>query len=51
MSLVDTNVLLRIVQVGHAHHAAAMQAVDLLIQRDQEEFCVAPQSLYEIMSS
>jgi predicted nucleic acid-binding protein len=34
MILVDTNVLLRLVQKGHAHHAPALDALALLKTRD-----------------
>src|SRR4051794_1079182 len=48
MILVDTNVLLRASQVGHAHHAPALDAMALLATRDNEQFAVAPQNLYEM---
>ena len=48
MILVDTNILLRIAQIGHAHRQPALDALQLLTIRDQEHFAVAPQSLYEM---
>ncbi|MDZ4688492.1 MAG: type II toxin-antitoxin system VapC family toxin [Planctomycetaceae bacterium] len=44
--LVDTNVLLRIAQVGHPGHAAATEAV-LKLTRADFELCVSPQVIYE----
>lgn len=46
MILVDTNVLLRAAQPGHAHHAAAKTAVKTLRLRGYVP-CVVPQVLYE----
>ena len=48
MILVDTNILLRIAQVGHPHRQPALDALQLLTIRDEEHFAVAPQSLYEM---
>jgi predicted nucleic acid-binding protein len=48
MILVDTNVPLRIAQVGHPHCQVALDALALLTLRDQEHFAIAPQSLYEM---
>jgi len=45
--LLDTNVLARIAQPGHLHHATALTAVDRLRQRGDELFIV-PQCLYEL---
>lgn len=47
MILVDTNVLVRLIEVGHPHHDPALDALDLLSVRDGESFGVAPQNLYE----
>jgi predicted nucleic acid-binding protein len=44
--LLDTNILARIAQSGHPHHAPALAAVDTLRQRGDELFLV-PQVLYE----
>ena len=48
MILVDTNILLRIAQVGHPHRQPALDALQHLTIRDEEHFAVAPQSLYEM---
>jgi predicted nucleic acid-binding protein len=48
MILVDTNIPLRIAQVGHLHREPALDALQLLTARDQEHFAIAPQSLYEM---
>ena len=48
MILVDTNILLRIAQIGHPHRQPALDALQLLTLRDQERFAVAPQGLYEM---
>ena len=37
MILVDTNVLLRLIQIGHPHQQPALEAVALLRMRDREE--------------
>lgn len=47
MILVDTNVLMRLVQKGHAHQAPALDALALLKTRDNQAFAIAPQNLYE----
>lgn len=44
--LVDTNVLLRLVQKTSPSHAAARQAV-LTLRKQNEELCVIPQNLIE----
>lgn len=44
--LVDTNILGRVVQVGHAQHAVARDAVDALRARGDVP-CLVPQVLYE----
>ena len=48
MILVDTNIPLRIAQIGHAHRQVALDALERLTLRDQERFAIAPQSLYEM---
>lgn len=48
MILVDTNILLRIAQIGHPHRKPALDALQLLTLRDQQHFAVAPQSPYEM---
>lgn len=48
MILVDTNIPLRMAQLGHPHRDPALAAIRLLSLRDSEEFCIAPQSLYEM---
>ena len=48
MILVDTNIPLRIAQVGHPHRQIALDALELLTLRDQERFAIAPQSLCEM---
>ena len=48
MILVDTNIPLRIAQIGHPHRQPALDALQLLTLRDQEHFAIAPQSLYEM---
>jgi predicted nucleic acid-binding protein len=48
MILVDTNVPLRLLQLGHPHQQPALDAIALLTTRDREQFVVAPQSLYEM---
>jgi len=45
---VDTNIPLRIAQVGHPHRQVALDALQLLTLRDQEHFVIALQSLYEM---
>lgn len=44
--LVDTNVLLRSVQLSHPHHRAAYDAIHQFAAA-QHELCVVPQVLYE----
>ena len=48
MILVDTNIPLRIAQPGHPHRRPALDAIQLLTERDGEHFSIAPQSLYEM---
>ena len=48
MILVDTNIPLRLVQIDHPHRQIALDALQVLTLRDQEQFAVAPQSLYEV---
>ena len=48
MILVDTNIPLRIAQLGHAHRQPALDAIRLLTVRDREHFVVCPQSFYEM---
>jgi predicted nucleic acid-binding protein len=48
MILVDTNVILRIIQIGHPHRQAALDAIERLTLRDSERFVIAPQILYEL---
>jgi predicted nucleic acid-binding protein len=48
MILVDTNIPLRLAQIGHPHRQVAFDALQLLTLRDQEQFAIAPQSLYEM---
>ncbi len=48
MILVDTNIPLRIAQVGHPHRQVALDALEQLTLRDNERFAIAPQSLYEM---
>jgi predicted nucleic acid-binding protein len=47
--LIDTNILLRSADPGHAQHRASMDAVDLLRRRGHE-LVVVPQILYEFWS-
>ncbi|MDZ4658775.1 MAG: PIN domain-containing protein [Bythopirellula sp.] len=44
--LVDTNVLLRVVEHDHEHHVAAVASTTLLLERGCE-LCVVPQVHYE----
>ena len=46
MILVDTNVLLRMVQPSHSMHATALMAVSKL-RLANESLCLVPQVLYE----
>jgi predicted nucleic acid-binding protein len=48
MILVDTNIPLRIAQLGHSHRQPALDAIKLLTVRDSEHFVICPQSLYEM---
>ena len=48
MILVDTNIPLRIAQVGHPHRQVALDALEQLTLHDNERFAIAPQSLYEM---
>jgi predicted nucleic acid-binding protein len=48
MILVDTNIPLRLAQSDHPHRQVAFDALQLLTLRDQEQFAIAPQSLYEM---
>jgi predicted nucleic acid-binding protein len=47
--LLDTNVLLRLVEPLHAHHQAGVDAIDVLRQHGHE-LVIAPQVLYEFWS-
>lgn len=47
MILVDTNVLVRLIQAGHPHHDVALAAMTALATREGEQFVVAAQTLYE----
>jgi predicted nucleic acid-binding protein len=44
--LLDTNVLCRLAERGHSHHAVAESAVTKL-RKNQHELCLVPQVLYE----
>ncbi len=48
MILVDTNIPLRLAQIDHPHGQIALDALQLLTLRDQEQFAIASQSLYEM---
>lgn len=48
MILVDANVLLRLIQIGHPHQQPALDAIVLLRLRDHEQFRTCPQALYEM---
>lgn len=48
MILVDANVLLRLIQIGHPHQQAALDAITMLRVRDQERFVTCPQALDEM---
>ena len=48
MILVDTNVLLRLIQIGHPHQQPALEAVALLRVRDREQLVICAQALYEM---
>jgi predicted nucleic acid-binding protein len=45
---VDTNVLLRLIQVGHPQQKPALDSIALLRVRDHEQFAICPQTLYEM---
>jgi len=44
--LVDTNILLRAVEPGHAQHAQVIEATDML-RRQGHVLCLVPQNIYE----
>jgi len=48
MILLDTNVLLRLIQIGHLHQQPALEAIAILRVRDREQFVICPQTLYEM---
>lgn len=48
MILVDANVLLRLIQVGHPHQKPAVDATTLLHTRDGERLVICPQVLFEM---
>ncbi|HOB74809.1 MAG TPA: PIN domain-containing protein [Phycisphaerae bacterium] len=48
MILVDANVLLRLIQIGHPHQQPALDAIALLRRRDREQFVTCSQALYEM---
>jgi predicted nucleic acid-binding protein len=48
MILVDANVLLRLIQIGHPHQQPALDAIALLRVRDREQFVICSQTLYEM---
>jgi len=48
MILVDANVLLRLIQIGHPHQQPALDAIALLHTRDRERLVTCPQTLYEM---
>lgn len=48
MILVDTNVLLRLIQIDHPHQQPALDAITLLRVREGEQFAVCPQVAYEM---
>ena len=47
--LLDTNILLRIVEAGHSHHRPCLDAIQALRQRNHE-LVLTPQILYEFWS-
>ncbi len=47
--LIDPNVLLRSVEVGHVHYQSSVEAIDIL-RRQGHELTIAPQNLYEFWS-
>ena len=48
MILVDANVLLRLIQIGHPHQRPAMEAMAVLHLRDREQLVICAQTLYEM---
>jgi predicted nucleic acid-binding protein len=48
MILVDANVLLRLIQIGHPHQQPALDAITRLRVREGEQFAVCPQVAYEM---
>src|SRR5205823_1108405 len=48
MIVVDVNVLLRLIQIGHPHQQPALERIALLHTRDREQFVSCPQVLYEM---
>ena len=48
MILLDANVLLRLIQIGHPHQQPALDAVALLHVRDGEQLVICSQTLYEM---
>jgi predicted nucleic acid-binding protein len=46
MILVDANVLLRLIQIGHPHQQPALEAIALLHVRDRERLVISPQILF-----
>jgi predicted nucleic acid-binding protein len=47
--LIDTNVLLRSIELGQSHHQSSVSAVDLL-RKKKHDLCIVPQVLYEFWS-
>lgn len=45
--LIDTNILLRLAEPGHQMHAAAQNAINVLV-KNGDELCVFPQNLIEL---
>ena len=48
MILLDANILLRLIEVGHPHQPAAARAIRHLHLHDGERFVTCPQTLYEM---
>jgi predicted nucleic acid-binding protein len=48
MILVDTNVLLRLIQIGHPHQQPALEAIALLHEHDRGPLVICPQVLFEM---
>ena len=48
MILVDANVLLRLIQIGHPHQRPVLETIALLHMRDHERLVTCPQVLYEM---